>query len=66
MINEAQAAKPKIQRWLDKFGKIYSTLIIVLSFIFAIILPLIFNITYLGHEGGIYRAIAFLIASSLH
>nr|NGX33946.1 putative cadmium-transporting ATPase [Candidatus Anoxychlamydiales bacterium] len=64
LINEATEAKPKIQRWLDKFGKIYSTIVIFLSFIFAIILPFIFNITYLGHEGGIYRAIAFLIASS--
>ncbi|NGX48968.1 MAG: putative cadmium-transporting ATPase [Candidatus Anoxychlamydiales bacterium] len=64
LINEATDAKPKIQRWLDKFGKIYSTIVILLSFIFAIILPFIFNITYLGKEGGIYRAIAFLIASS--
>ena len=64
LINEATDAKPKIQRWLDKFGKIYSTIVILLSFTFAIILPFIFNITYLGREGGIYRAIAFLIASS--
>jgi len=64
LINEATEAKPKIQRWLDTFGKIYSTLVIIFSFIFAIILPFIFNITYLGKEGGIYRAIAFLIATS--
>ncbi|NGX52700.1 MAG: putative cadmium-transporting ATPase [Candidatus Anoxychlamydiales bacterium] len=64
LINEATDAKPKIQRWLDKFGKIYSTIVILLSFIFAAILPFIFNITYLGKEGALYRAIAFLIASS--
>ncbi|NGX63272.1 MAG: putative cadmium-transporting ATPase [Candidatus Anoxychlamydiales bacterium] len=64
LISKATDAKPKIQRWLDKFGRIYSTIVIILSFIFAIILPFIFKISYFGHEGGIYRAIAFLIATS--
>ena len=64
LITQAQEAKPKIQRWLDVFGKYYSTIVIVLSFIFIFILPFIFKITYFGIEGSIYRSIAFLIASS--
>ena len=34
------------------------------TFLFALILPLLFSIPYLGYEGWIYRALAFLIAAS--
>ena len=34
------------------------------SFLFALTLPLILSLPYLGKEGGIYRALAFLIAAS--
>ncbi len=64
LIIQAQEAKPKLQRWLDRFGKKYATTIIGLTCLFAITLPFLFSIPYLGHEGGIYRALAFLIAAS--
>ena len=37
---------------------------IALTFLFAIGLPWVLNIAYLGPEGAIYRALAFLIAAS--
>ncbi len=64
LITEAQEAKPKLERFLDRFGKYYAASIIVLFFIFAASLPHILQIPYLGHEGGIYRALTFLIAAS--
>jgi len=64
LISEAQEAKPKVQRFLDKFSKTYATTIICLSFFFAIVMPFIFHIPFLGDEGSIYRALAFLIAAS--
>ena len=64
LITQAQEAKPQLQRWLDRFGKIYATTIIGLTFLFAISLPFLLEIAYLGHEGSIYRALAFLIAAS--
>ena len=64
LITEAQEAKPKLQRWLDQFGKKYATAVIGLTLLFAIGLPFILSIPYFGHEGGIYRALAFLIAAS--
>lgn len=64
LITQAQEAKPKLEQFLDRFGKKYAIIIISLAIIFAITLPLIFNIPYLGFEGGIYRALAFLIAAS--
>lgn len=64
LITEAQGAKPKLERIFDRFGRIYSITIILLSALFASTLPLLFSIPYLGDEGAIYRALAFLIAAS--
>ncbi len=64
LITQAQEAKPKLQRLLDRFGKWYAMIIISLFFVFAITIPLIFSMPYFGAEGGIYRALAFLIAAS--
>lgn len=64
LITQAQEAKPRIQRWLDKFGKRYATSIITLTFLLALSLPFIFAISFFGREGSIYRSLAFLIAAS--
>lgn len=64
LIHEAQAMKPKLQRFLDKFGKWYAITIISLFFLFALTLPFILTISFFGIEGSIYRALAFLIAAS--
>jgi len=64
LILQAQEAKPRLQRWIDQFGKIYATSVILLTLLFALALPSLFSISYSGHEGSIYRALAFLIAAS--
>lgn len=64
LITQAQSAKPKLERLFDKFSKIYSITIILLSAFFAITLPFVFSMPYLGEEGAIYRALTFLIAAS--
>ncbi len=64
LITQAQEAKPKLQRFLDRFGKTYAMTIIALFFLFALTLPLIFSLPYLGDEGSLYRALSFLIAAS--
>jgi Cd2+/Zn2+-exporting ATPase len=64
LITQAQDAKPKIEQFLDRFGKYYASTIILLSLAFAIALPVFWGLPYLGTEGGIYRALAFLIAAS--
>ena len=63
LITQAQAAKPKLQKFLDRFGKPYAITIILLSALFTVTLPL-FGIPWLGLEGSIYRSLAFLIAAS--
>lgn len=64
LIHSAQDAKPKVQKLLDKFSKIYATSIIGLSCLFILILPFILGIPFTGNEGAIYRGLAFLIAAS--
>jgi heavy metal translocating P-type ATPase len=64
LITQAQEAKPQLQQFLDRFGKWYAMTIMSLFFIFALTLSLFFPIPYFGPEGGIYRALAFLIAAS--
>jgi len=64
LITAAQEAKPRVQRWLDQFGKTYASTIIGLTALFALLLPWILSIPYLGIEGSVYRALAFMIAAS--
>jgi Zn2+/Cd2+-exporting ATPase len=64
LITQAQEAKPRLQRFLDRFGKWYAMTIMSLFLLFALTLPFLLSIPYLGPEGGIYRALAFLIAAS--
>jgi Zn2+/Cd2+-exporting ATPase len=53
-----------LQRLIDRFGQSYATLIIILTLSFALLLPLLFNMSYFGKEGSIYRALSFMIAAS--
>lgn len=64
LVTQAQEARPLLQRWFDKASKGYAITIITLSALFAATLPLILSIPFLGVEGSLYRALAFLIAAS--
>jgi len=64
LIQGAQAAKPKVEKLLDRFGKYYASTIILLSAAFAGLLPFLLSIPFLSIEGSVYRALAFLIAAS--
>jgi heavy metal translocating P-type ATPase len=64
LVTQAQEARPPWQRWFDKVSKRYASLVIFLTAFFALTLPFIFSIPFLGVEGSVYRSIAFLIAAS--
>ncbi len=63
LITDAQASKPKVEQFLERFGKVYASSIILLSAFFAFTLPHFTSLPFLGPEGSIYRALAFLIAA---
>lgn len=64
LVTQAQDARPKLQRWFDRFSRTYAITIICLSAFFALTFPFALSIPILGPEGSIYRALAFLIAAS--
>lgn len=64
LITEAQEAKPRLQWWIDRLSRGYALSIIAVSFVFALLYPLISHDPYFGREGSVYRALAFLIAAS--
>lgn len=64
LVTQAQGARPVLQRWFDKLSRAYAMTIILLATFFALIFPYLLNIPFLGVEGSVYRAIAFLIAAS--
>lgn len=64
LVTQAQDAKPRLQRWFDSLSRGYAITIILLSAFFAATLPYFVGIPFLGMEGSLYRALAFLIAAS--
>lgn len=63
-IKEAEALKPGVERFFDRFSHRYAITIILLASATALLLPLFMATSYLGRSGSIYRALAFLIAAS--
>lgn len=64
LVTQAQEARPSLQRWFDRMSRRYAIAIIFLAFLFAVTMPFMLGISFLGVEGSIYRALAFLIAAS--
>ncbi|MBS4168200.1 heavy metal translocating P-type ATPase [Parachlamydia sp. AcF125] len=64
LVTQAQEARPRLQRWFDTVSRRYAITIILLSLLFATSLPWLLNLPFLGTEGSLYRALAFLIAAS--
>lgn len=64
LVTEAQEARPALQRWFDKLSRAYALSIISLAAFFALSFPFLLSLPFLGFEGSLYRALAFLIAAS--
>lgn len=52
LTEEAQLSKPKLQRWLDKFGEIYSKAVVLLSVAVAFVGPFIFKWPFFSTSGS--------------
>lgn len=64
LVTQAHEERPILQRWFDKLSRGYAITIMTLAAIFALTLPYFLKIPYLGVNGSVYRALAFLIAAS--
>ncbi|KAK6151227.1 hypothetical protein DH2020_016159 [Rehmannia glutinosa] len=67
LTEEAQQSKPKLQRWLDKFGEQYSKAVIILSAAIALMGPVLFKWPFFSTSvcrGSVYRALGLMVAAS--
>lgn len=60
LIENAAEKKSHQEKFIDRFAKVYTPVVIALALLTAIIPPLLFNISW---NDSIYRALAFLVIS---
>lgn len=63
LVEHATDKKAKTETFVNHAARIYTPIVIVLAIIIATILPFITNVSYLGTDGSIYRALIFLVIS---
>jgi Cd2+/Zn2+-exporting ATPase len=64
LVEQAQAQRAPIERYIDHFAARYTPAVVVLAAMVAILPPLLFNIPFLdsnGTHGSLYRALTLLI-----
>ncbi len=64
MIQEAQSVRAPTQRFVDRFARIYTPLMVILAALVAALPPLLFGQPFLNPPGGVgwlYRALALLV-----
>ncbi len=64
LITRAHSSKPKLSQTFDRYGRIYAMCVIGITFFLMVFFPLVLNIPFYGDEGGVVRAISFLITAS--
>lgn len=64
MVETAQAQRAPVQRWVDRFARVYTPLVVLAAITVATIPPLVFGQPLLsqgGESGWLYRALALLV-----
>lgn len=62
LTEEAQLSKPRLQRWLDKFGEQYSKAVVLLSLAVAFLGPFFFKWPFFSTTGN-FRSLYFAYTS---
>jgi len=65
MVEQAQASRSPVQRFIDQFARIYTPAMLVLALLVAVLPPLLFEQPFFslpdGTRGWIYRGLALLV-----
>ncbi|MAU11808.1 MAG: heavy metal translocating P-type ATPase [Anaerolineaceae bacterium] len=61
MVEEAQEKKGSSQRFIERFGKVYSPLVLLVGILFALLPPLLFNGAW---ETWLTRSVVFIVAAA--
>lgn len=64
LITEAHSAKPQIARTFERFGRLYALTVIAVTVLLSLVLPFVFNMSFLGGDGSLFRAMTFMITAS--
>lgn len=64
LTEEAQQSKPKLQRWLDKFGEQYSRAVIILSASIALLGPVLFRWPFFSTSGTMWAIFLIILLFS--
>lgn len=66
MVEEAQEKRAPVQRFVDRFARVYTPGVVVLALLVALVPPLFFGQPFLstaGTQGWLYRALALLVVA---
>ena len=63
LVENATDKKAKTETFVSKASSIYTPIVIGLAVLVAIFLPMFTDISYIGNNGSIYRALIFLVIS---
>ena len=63
MVEEAQARKAPVERFVNRFAQWYTPLVVVVAFFTAILPPLLLGAPFGGEQGWLYRALTLLVVS---
>jgi Cd2+/Zn2+-exporting ATPase len=64
LVEEAQAQKAPTQRWIDRFARVYTPVVVALAALAAVLPPLLFGEPFLNTAtttGWLYRALTLLV-----
>ncbi len=65
LVEQAQAQKAPTQRWVDRFARVYTPVVVILAACVAIVPPLLFAQPFwnppTGEHGWLYRALTMLV-----
>lgn len=59
-VENAAAGKPKMERFITRFARVYTPIVCLLAIVFAILPPLV---GWTGWSDSVYRALTFLVVS---
>jgi Cd2+/Zn2+-exporting ATPase len=65
MVEQAQAQRAPVQRWVDRFARRYTPAVVILAALVAVVPPLVAGPTTTGYDFGtwVYRALALLVVA---
>jgi Cd2+/Zn2+-exporting ATPase len=63
MVEEAHERKAPAERFVDRFARVYTPVVVVLAALVAVVPPLLFAQPFWGTQGWLYRALELLVVA---